>query len=332
MNRCWRLLRHPREDDFAAAFELQQMPVPQPAAGEVLVRNEYLSLDAGTRLWMSSRTDGYQPPVPLGSIMPGLVLGHVLESRAAGFQAGDLVRGFGQWADYSCVDVRQAALQRLDASEPDPRQHCGALGMNAWTAYVGLTEAASVRPGETVLVSAAAGATGLLAAQIAKIMGCRVLGLAGGPRKCAFLRDELCLDGVVDYQRENVEESLARVAGGIDVYFDNVGGPLLDAVLPNMALHGRIAVCGLIATYGSETAVAGPARFDQILMRRLSVRGFFAPDFLERGAQINVVMRRWLDAGRIRMPFDVTEGLEHVLTAYGKLFAGSNLGKVLVRI
>lgn len=332
MNRCWRLLRHPAGNDFAAAFAFEQIPIPTPGSGEVLIRNEYLSLDAGTRMWMSSRTDGYQPPVPLGSVMPGLALGRVVASRHAAFKPGELVRGFGQWADYSCVDAVQSALQVVDESVQDLRQHFGVLGMNAWTAYVGLTDAGAARPGETVLVSAAAGATGSLAAQIAKLMGCRVIGLAGGAQKCAFLRDELGLDLVIDYKHEDVADALAKVEGGIDVYFDNVGGPLLDAVLPNMALHGRIAVCGLIASYGSEAAPLGPARFDQVLMRRLTIRGFFAPDFLARGPEINVVMRRWLERDQIRMHFDMTQGLEHVLTAYGKLFSGSNVGKVLIRI
>ena len=332
MNRCWRLLNHPSGNDFAAAFAFEQIPIPTPQSGEVLIRNEYLSLDAGTRLWMSSRTDGYQPPVPLGSIMPGLVLGRVVESKHAGFKPGELVRGFGQWADYSCVDAMQSALQVVDESVQDPRQHFGVLGLNAWTAYVGLADAGAARPGETVLVSAAAGATGSLAAQIAKLMGCRVIGLAGGAQKCAFLRDEIGLDVVIDYKHEDVAAVLAIVDGGIDVYFDNVGGPLLDAVLPNMALHGRIAICGLIASYGSDAAPLGPARFDQILMRRLTIRGFFAPDFLARGPEIDVVMRRWLERDQIRMHFDVTNGLEHVLTAYAKLFTGSNLGKVLIRL
>lgn len=219
----------------------------------------------------------------------------------------------------------------VDESVSDGRQHLGVLGMNAWTAYVGITEVARTRPGETVLVSAAAGATGMLAAQVAQIMGCRVIGLAGGETKCRYLRDELRLDAAIDYKAGGVAAALAAI-GGIHVYFDNVGGPLLDEVLPNMAHYGRIAVCGLIASYAGAAAAAGPRHFDQILMRRLTISGFFSPDFMQRSDEINRVMRHWLDARRISMRFDVTAGIDNVLAAYRKLFVGGNIGKVLVAL
>jgi len=262
--------------------------------------------------------------------MPGLVLGRVIASRDAAFKSGDLVRAFGQWADYSCVVPALSGLTVLDQTVPDVRQHLGVLGMNGWTAYVGITEAGRARPGETVLVSAAAGATGMLASQIAKIMGCRVIGMAGGEEKCRFLKEQLRLDEVVDYRAGRVFEDLAAVSGGINVYFDNVGGPLLDEVLPNMAHYGRIAICGLVATYAAAGPSAGPRRFDQVLMRRLSINGFFSPDFAHRGAEINALMRRWLEDGRIGLRFDVTPGLSEVLVAYRKLFNGGNIGKVIV--
>ncbi len=331
-HRVWRLLRHPAGDDFAAGLTLERQDLPEPADGEVLIRNEFLSLDAGTRLWMTPRTDSYQPPIPLGSQVPGLILGQVVQSRHKDFPVGAWVRAFGQWADYSCVVPSQAAVMIVDESVSDIRQHLGVLGMNAWTAYVGLTEVARTRPGETVLVSAAAGATGMLAAQIARIMGCRVIGLAGGEAKCRYLREELRLDAAIDYKADGLAGALAAIHGGIHVYFDNVGGPLLDHVLPNMAHYGRIAVCGLIASYADDAAAVGPRRFDQILMRRLSISGFFSPDFMHRGDEINRVMRHWLDTGRITMRFDVTPGIDHVLTAYRKLFVGGNIGKVLVAL
>lgn len=329
--RYWRLNRHPVDCDFAAALSLETGPVPSPADGEVLIRNQYLSLDAGTRMWMTPRTDGYQPPLPLGIPMVGLVLGRIVESRNAAYPVGAYVRAFGSWAEYSCVMPATCGLFIVDDTLADPRQHVGVLGMNAWTAFVGITETAAARPGETVLVSAAAGATGLLAAQIAKLMGCRVYGLAGGARKCAYLRDQLELEGAIDYKAADLDAALEAVAGGFDVYFDNVGGPLLDAVLPRMALYGRVAVCGLIATYADDRPT-GPQRFDQVLMRRLTIKGFFSPDFMHRGEAINRVMRRWLDAGRIGMPFDETLGLEQTLIAYRKLFDGGNVGKVVVKL
>lgn len=306
--------------------------MPRPSAGQVLFRNMLLSLDAGTRMWMTPRTDGYQPPIPIGATMPGLALGRVIESRHERFKEGDLVRAFGQWADYSCVDPLLTGMVVLDESANDVRQHFGVLGMNAWTAYVGVTEILHAKAGETVVVSAAAGATGMLAAQVAKILGCEVVGIAGGEVKCAFLRDVLSLHGAIDYKREDVAARLSALPEGVHGYFDNVGGPLLDAVLPNMALYGRVAIYGLLSTYESDRPAPGPSRFDQVLMRRLQITGFFSPDFADRGDDINHVMGGWLREGRIQMRFDETDGLENVLSAYGKLFSGGNLGKVIVRV
>ncbi|HVO48829.1 MAG TPA: NADP-dependent oxidoreductase [Steroidobacteraceae bacterium] len=330
-NRFWRLIRHPQGNAFASAFALESGAIPTPAANEVLIANDYLSLDAGTRLWMSPRTDTYQPPLPLGSEMRGLVLGRIIQSQLPAYPAGKLVRAFGSWADYSCVDPLLSGLFVLDESVSDVRQHLGALGMNGWTAYAGITEVGRTRPGETVLVSAAAGATGMLAAQIARVMGCRVIGLTGGERKCAFLREQLGLDAAVDYKSPRLAQQLDAFAGAIDVYFDNVGGPLLDEILPRMAHYGRIVVSGLMAAYASDRPMA-PRRFDQVLMRRLTISGLFSPDFMSRGPAMTQILRRWLDAGQLRMPLDVTDGLEQVLAAYGKLFEGGNIGKVLVRL
>jgi len=242
------------------------------------------------------------------------------------------VRAFGTWSDHSCLTPALSAMQVVDSSVSDIRQHFGVLGMNAWTAYVGITDVAKTRPGETVLVSAAAGATGMLAAQIAKVMGCTVIGLAGNAAKCRYLTQELALDHAFDYKSPDCGAQLAAIPGGINVYFDNVGGDILDLVLPNMAHYGRVAVCGLIATYAAGEAGAGPKRFDQILMRRLTISGFFSPDFMQRGPEINRIMQHWFDAGRIRMDFDVTQGIENVLAAYRKLFNGGNLGKVIVAL
>ena len=330
-NRAWRLDAYPDGNDFAAAIHLRDEAVPAPDEGEVTIAADWLSLDAGTRMWMTPRTDSYQPPIPLGSIVPGQVLGRVRASRAEGFAPGDLVRAFGQWADVSVVRPEASGLVRLDESIADPRQHLGPLGMNGWTALVGIEEVGRAQAGDTVLVSAAAGATGMLAAQVARILGCRVIGIAGGERKCDWLVDELRLDGAIDHRAPDVEEAIAAAApDGVTVYFDNVGGPLLDAVLPNMAHYGRIAICGLIAGYAE--AQSGPRRFDQILARRLQVAGFFSPDFAHRGGALTERLRGWLDDGRLTMPFDETPGLENTLEAYAKLFTGGNIGKVVVRV
>jgi len=331
-NRYWQLDDHPRGNDFAAAFSLQHEPVPAPGPGQVLIRNHWLSMDAGTRMWITPRTDGYQPPLPLGSKMMGLCLGEVAASSDRAFAEGDLVRCFGQWADYSLVDPVTSALTKVDADVGDVRQHLGALGLNALTAWAGLVEVAKVQPGETVLVSAAAGATGSLACQIARNLGCTVIGIAGGPEKCRHLIEELGLAQAIDYRNADVAAALAALPGGINAYFDNVGGPMLDAVLPNMAHYGRIALCGLVSTYDSDAPVPGPARFDQLLMRRLTITGFFLPDFLDRAGAYLPQLRAWLDTGKLAMRFEETHGLERALDAYAGMLTGRNIGKAIVRV
>lgn len=331
-NRFWRLDRHPEGSDFEAALSLQTETLLPLGEGEVRVRVGYLSMDAGTRMWMSPRTDGYQPPLPLGSKMAGLVLGHVSESRDAAFPVGTLVRGFGQWADYATMVPALAGLEIVDDTVADIRHHFGALGMNAWTAYVGVREVAAVKPGEWLVVSAAAGATGSIACQVGRNLGARVIGIAGGPEKCRYLTEQLGVDIAIDYKNDDVAARLAAVEGGVHAYFDNVGGPLLDAVLPNMAHYGRVAVCGMVAAYDNDAPLPGPARFDQVLMRRLRIEGFFIPDFLHRGAEFLPTLREWVDAGTLTVNLDETQGLENTLAAYRRMLSGKAIGKVIVKV
>ena len=330
-NRFWQLNSHPNGNDFESALSLETSEIPKPKDGEVLIKNDYLSLDAGTRMWMTPRTDGYQPPLPLGSMMVGLCIGRIVESQHPGFKTGDMVRAFGQWADYSCVEPEMTGLVQIDTDLDDIRQHFGVLGMNGWTAYWGLHETAKIKAGDAVLISAAAGSTGILACQIARNAGCRVYGLAGSDEKCRFLETEIGIDKAFNYKTENLQEAFKEIEGGINVYFDNVGGPILDSVFPNMALYGRIALCGLIAEYTAD-GPKGPQQFDQILMKRLTVTGFFSPDFMDEGPRLSRELRSSLDAGDIFIPFDETQGLENMLSAYKKLFAGGNIGKVVLKL
>ena len=332
INRFWQLDNHPEGHDFASALSLREEQLAPLGEGEVRIRAQWLSMDAGTRMWMSPRTDGYQPPLPLGSTMIGLCLGRVSESRDARFAEGARVRGFGQWADYSTVVPDMAGLELLDETVTDPRQHFGALGLNGWTALVGVQEVAAIKPGEWLAVSAAAGATGSLACQIGRNLGARVVGIAGGPDKCRYLLEELGVERAIDYRHDDVATALVGIEGGINAYFDNVGGPMLDAVLPNMAHYGRVAVCGMVAAYDRDTPLPGPARFDQVLMRRLRIEGFFIPDFLHRGAEFMPQLRQWLDAGKLKVRFDEIHGIENVLTAYARMLSGASTGKVVVRL
>lgn len=329
-NRYWRIARRPEGTDFASALELVEAPLAPLAPGEIRICNTHLSMDAGTRLWLTDREDGYQPPLPVGVPMSGLVLGEVVESRADGFAPGDLVRAFGQWSDWSTVDAVMSGALVLDPTVADRRAWFGPLGMNGWTALWGVEQTGAAKPGEKVLVSAAAGATGILAVQIAKLLGCEAWGIAGGAAKCAYLTDELGIAGAVDYKAADVGGQL-DAAGGFDVYFDNVGGPLLDSVLTRMNHYGRVAVCGLLADYTSGHRTS-PAEFDQVLMRRLRIEGFFSPDFMHEGPALTERLRAWHEAGALVMPYDVTKGLENTLTAYAKLFTGANIGKVIVEL
>ncbi|MCG8442891.1 MAG: NADP-dependent oxidoreductase [Caulobacterales bacterium] len=332
-NRYWALARRPVGNAYAEAMELRSEPIPSAGEGELLVRNRVLSMDSGTRMYLTDRTDSFQDGVPLGAKMMGTVIGEVLESRHPDFTAGDRVRCYGNWSDYSVVDPRALYAAKLDGAQDDLKHYVGVFGANGWTAYVGVIETGDVRAGDTFVVSAAAGCTGIMAGQIAKIAGCRVIGIAGSHDKCALLKSDFGFDGAINYKSENVEAALARLAPeGVNVYFDNVGGEILDAALANMAVFGRVAVCGLITNYIADGRVPGPYRFDLVLMKRLRIEGFFSPDFYHREPEFNPILERWRAEGRLRLPFDVTTGLENTVTAYAKLFSGANIGKVVVEI
>ncbi len=329
-NRFWRIERRPEGTDFESALALVEEPLAPLGEGEIRIRNAMLSMDAGTRLWLTDREDGYQPPLPVGAPMTGLVVGDVIESRADGFAEGDLVRAFGVWGALSQVDAVMSGAMKLDPTVADRRAWFGPLGMNGWTALWGIEQTGAAKPGERVLVSAAAGATGVLAIQIARLLGCEVWGIAGGAEKCRYLIEEQGCAGAVDYKAGDVGAQL-DAAGGFDVYFDNVGGPVLDEVLTRMNHYGRIAVCGLLSDYGSGERTA-PREYDQVLMRRLRVEGFFSPDFMDQGERLTARLRAWVESGDLTMPYDVTRGLENTLDAYAKLFTGDNIGKVIVEL
>ncbi|MEO0462477.1 MAG: NADP-dependent oxidoreductase [Pseudomonadota bacterium] len=329
-NRFWRIERRPQGVDFASALALVEEALPTLSGGEIRIRNRMLSMDAGTRLWLTDREDGYQPPLGVGAPMTGLAIGEVVESCAEGFATGDLVRAFGVWGTLSQVDAVMSGAIKLDRSVADQRAWFGPLGMNGWTALWGIEQTGAAKPGERVLVSAAAGATGILAVQVAQILDCEVWGIAGGADKCRYLTQEIGCAGAIDYKAGEIGAQL-DAAGSFDVYFDNVGGPMLDHVLTRMNHYGRIAVCGLVSNYSASSRTA-PREFDQILMRRLRVEGFFSPDFMDQGERLTARLRQWVEAGRLTMPYDVTQGLANTLNAYAKLFTGGNIGKVIVEL
>jgi len=332
VNRRWLLARRPQGMVSPEDFELSEEPLPEPAEGEFLVRNLYLSLDPAMRGWMSD-APSYIPPVGLGEVMRGATVGRVEKSNHPGFSEGDRVVGTFGWQDYA---VSRGGGPMPPTKVPDgvpPTLPLGALGMTSLTAYFGLKDIGRPQPGETVVVSGAAGATGSVAGQLAKLWGCRVVGIAGGPEKCAWLTEELGFDGAVDYRAGRVGRALRdECPDGIDVYFDNVGGEILEAALANLAMHARVVLCGAISTYNAEAPPAGPRNYMQLLVKRSRMEGFLVFDFLDRTDEAMAELVPAVTEGRITFREDVREGLERAPETLVELYTGGNTGKLLVHI
>ncbi|HEX4508145.1 MAG TPA: NADP-dependent oxidoreductase [Alphaproteobacteria bacterium] len=328
-NRGWVLESYPVGDDFDAALKLRDVPVPEPGPNQLLVRSLYLSLDPANRGWMMMPT--YIPQVPLGATMWGFVLGRVETSNIEGFRPGDLVSGFGAWADYCLIDAQMA--NRVPDLGGLPLYAAQSLfGLSGGTAYVGVLDVAKAKAGETFLISGAAGSVGTLAGQIAKIQGCTVIGTAGSPEKCRWLVDELGFDHAIDYRTEDVAARLGDLAPeGVDIYFDNVGGPLTNSIATKMALHGRIVLCGSMAKFDNP----GPELdLGPILLNRVTVTGFILIDHFHRLDAANAELARWVKEGKLKHTADIVDGLENTTAAFRKLFTpgAPHMGKLLVRV
>lgn len=331
VNRVWRLRKRPVGELTDDVLSFAEEALPVPAEGECLFRLNYLSLDPTNRVWMSD-IDQYMPPVELGAPMRGVVCGTVVESRSPAFKVGDVVSGLGVWADYQIGSP--ATVRPMGPTGPIPIVDAfGTFAVVGPTAYFGLLDLGEPKPGETVVVSAAAGAVGSIVGQIAKLKGCRAVGIAGSDEKCRWLVDELGFDAAINYRTEDLPAALARTCPqGIDVYFDNVGGSILDACLKRMNLNGRIPTCGLISSYNATAPVPGPYNYDMMLMQRLRIQGFIVMDYANRYPEAIQALAGWMAAGKIKVRQDVVDGLEHALTALKKLFTGANTGKLMIRV
>jgi NADPH-dependent curcumin reductase CurA len=323
------ILRERPEGRLAVShFEARSAPVPTPGEGQVLVRSVLLSLDAANRAWMQGPT--YRAAVEAGDVMHGYAVCEVIESRAPGWAPGDVVAAEAGWQQYAALDAD--GLRRC--SDHRPLTHLlSLLGIAGKTAYHGLLGVAGIDEGETLLVSAAAGSVGCFVGQIGKIRGAKVVGIAGGPEKCAWVVDELGFDACIDYKNADVTQGLRQhCAEGIDVYFDNVGGAILQAALFAMKPHGRIACCGAVSQYDAgvpESPIGIPGL---LVIKRLRMEGFIVMDFADRDADAERDLAGWAQGGSLRVVEDVIDGLENAPRGLVGLLAGENRGKRMIRV
>lgn len=324
-----RIRELPSDKLSADHFELHDVDLPSPGDGEVLFETLYLSLDPANRAWMQGAT--YRSAIEGGQVMAGYTLGRVLESKDPSFAVGDLVEGDGGWRTHAVVKGKQLA-------KPTPRTPLShilsAFGITSKTAYCGMTAIGEPGPGDTVVVSAAAGATGSVAAQIAKARGARVIGIAGGERKCGWLTDTLGLDDAIDYRNDNLFDALkAKCPDGIDVYFDNVGGQTLEAVLFRANRLARIVCCGVVSQYDTGSPSPGPRGVPGLLVTKsLRMQGFLVMDYPELLEQAERDLASWIDGGQLVVAEDIVEGLANAPAGLVGLLAGENIGKRMVRV
>jgi len=335
-NRQILLASRPVGAPTAANFNLVETAIPAVGTGQMLLRNRWMSLDPYMRGRMSD-AKSYADPVPVGGVMTCATVSEVLESKLDGYAAGDLVMSFASgWQDYTLSDG--AMVFRLDNNMKEPSQALGVLGMPGFTGYMGLTDIGQPKAGETVVVAAATGPVGTVVGQVAKLMGCHVVGVAGGADKCRYAVEELGFDACIDHKADDLNDKLiAACPKGIDVYFENVGGKVFDAVMPLLNPHARIPLCGLIAQYNATELPAGPDRLPQLmrlmLSQRIRMQGFIIfdnyghcfPDFLK-------TMTPWVESGKVRVKEDRVEGLENAPEAFIGLLEGKNFGKLVVKI
>jgi NADPH-dependent curcumin reductase CurA len=307
-----------------------EAPVPQPGDGEVLVKVQYISLDPAMRGWMNDARS-YIPPVGIGEVMRALGAGEVVASGDASIAVGDHVTGLFGVQEYALAPA--GAVMKVDTSLAPLPVYIGTLGMPGMTAYFGLLEIGRPQPGETVVVSGAAGAVGGVVGQIAKLKGCRVVGIAGGAEKCRHVVEDLGFDAAIDYKGEDVAAALReRCPKGVDVYFDNVGGEILDAALAHLARRARVIICGAISQYNNTDAVRGPANYLSLLVNHASMTGFVVSDYGEKYAEGAQEMAGWLAAGKLISREEVAEGLESFPATLLRLFSGANTGKLVLAV
>jgi len=328
VNHQFKLARRPVGMAQRSDFEYTQAPIPNPGDGEVLVKILYLSLDPAMRGWMNEGKS-YIAPVGIGEVMRAGAVGRVVTSNDPSIAVGDHVVGMLGVQEYGVAKAKQ--LTKVDPRRAPLPVYLGTLGMPGMTAYFGLLDVGQPKEGDTVVVSGAAGAVGQVVGQIAKIKGCRVVGIAGGPDKCDYLRS-LGFDAAIDYKHEDVKTALRQhCPKGVDVYFDNVGGDILDAVLTQLAMHARIVICGAISQY-NETKMKGPSNYLSLLVNRARMQGMVVFDYASRYGEAAREMAGWMATGQLKSREDIVEGLETFPDTLLKLFKGENTGKLVLKV
>ena len=329
-SRVWTLAQRPTGTPSTECFDLETREIPTPNPGEALIRARYLSVDPYMRGRMRAG-ESYAEPWDVGAPLRGGVVGEVVDPNGTGFETGDLVVGNLAWADYATAPAHE--LTRVAVGDVPASTALGVLGMPGRTAYFGTRAVAEPQPGDTMVVSAAAGAVGSVVGQLAKMAGARVVGTAGSERKVEWLH-ELGFDAAINYRDvDDYGDALADVApDGVDVYFDNVGGPLTDAVFDHLATDARVAVCGQIALYNAEERPVGPRKLGKLIETRARVEGFLVSDFSARFETATADLRRWVQAGDLQYRETVTDGLERAPEAFLGLFEGENIGKQVVKV
>ncbi len=333
INREWLLVQRPQGEPKPSDYQWRESPVPEPGPGEFVVRVLYAAMDPAIRGWMDAQGN-YMPPIPLGTPVRSVVLGKVVKSNVVAHPVGQIVSGLGAWADYVVCKPGYVGPVPVEWGH-DLTTYLHPLGAVGATAYYGLFEIGRLKDGENLLVSGAAGGVGSLVGQMGKIKGCKVVGIAGGADKCRWLTEELGFDAAIDYRatKDLSAEIRKHFPGGFDVYFENVGGATLEAAMDNMAMHARIAICGMISAYNdSHDPPPGPRNMWNILVKRAHVEGLLVSDYMHRAMPGYQQINDWIKAGKLKFKVDVRDGLENAPEVFNKLFTGSHDGKLLLKI
>ncbi|MFS4448235.1 NADP-dependent oxidoreductase [Maribacter sp. 2307UL18-2] len=330
MNKQLLFVKRPKGEADASTWSLVTNPVPEIEEGQILVKQHYVSLDPAMRGWMNEGKS-YIAPMEIGSVMRAGSVGQVVVSKNPKFEVGQFVAGTGGVQQYAVTDGK--GFYQVDPQLAPLPMYIGTLGMPGMTAYFGITEVAKLKEGETVLVSGAAGAVGSIVGQIAKIKGCQVIGIAGGPKKCKYVVEQLGFDACIDYKNENVATRFKEECPkGVDIYFDNVGGEILDIALTRLRRHARIVICGAISQYNNKTNIKGPSNYLSLLVNRASMTGMVVFDYADRYKEGAQILGGWLAQGKLKSREDVYKGIEKFPETFNRLFTGDKMGKLVLKV